>query len=248
MQSYRIPVRHMTLAPAVGILSAGALNDVGQQMKELEMRKLSETQIKDILRNREQKIANIHKKMFSLYRELENTEEIMETAAFPSTEISGMPGRKGGHKDLGDVLLKYNRQIYNRSEEIRKIMWELAEEEESISRLWACFHALGEPYYSILYALYVENQLYQAVEDEFGSAHKTFEKYRKQGIQTLLLIYGSGDSIAELMRRQKPELRGKKKKKKGGAHREYEQINLSALLPEVDRKDKEMEGNSKRSE
>ena len=101
------------------------------------MRNLSETEIKDILRNREQKIESIHKKMFRLYREMEHTDEIMESVAFPSANLNGLPGGKGGHKDLGDVLVKYNRQLYNRNEEIRRIMWELVEEEDSISRVWA---------------------------------------------------------------------------------------------------------------
>lgn len=196
------------------------------------MRKLNETEIKDILRNREQKIENIHKKMLSLYREMEHTDEIMESVAFPSTNHSGLPGGKGGHKDLGDVLLQYNRQLYSRNEEIRKIMWELVEEEDSISRLWACFYALGDPYYSILNALYVENQLYQTVEESFDVSHKTFEKYRQKGIELLLRFYESDESIAKLMRRYGTE---KDNSKKTGKNRKtpegeaYEQISLSSL-------------------
>lgn len=191
------------------------------------MRNLSETEIKDILRNREQKIESIHKKMFRLYREMEHTDEIMESVAFPSTNLSGLPGGKGGHKDLGDVLVKYNRQLYNRNEEIRRIMWELVEEEDSISRVWACFYALSEPYYSILYALYIENQLYQAVEDSFDVSHKTFEKYRQRGMELLLRLYNSGENVTKLMRRQETENDSKKGKVKKAE--EYEQISLSSL-------------------
>lgn len=195
------------------------------------MKNLSETEIKDILRNREQKIANIHKKMFSLYRELEHTDDILESVAFPSTNLSGLPGGKGCHKDLGDVLIKYNRQNYNRSEEIRRIMWELVEQEDSINRVWACFHALDDPYYSILYALYVENQLYQTVEDSFDVSHKTFEKYRQQGIELLIRFYDSGESIADLMHKQ-AVTSNRKKGRKGRRSEDkqekqkYEQISL----------------------
>lgn len=200
------------------------------------MRNLSETEIKEILRHREQKIANVHKKMISLYHELADTEGLMESASFPVPEFMGMPGGKGGHKDLGDVLLQYHRQIYNRNEEIRKIMWELSEEEESISRVWACFHALGEPYYDILYGLYVENRLYQAVEDEFPGAHKTFERYRRQGIEYLLQLYHSGESIAELMRRQVTgrEITSKRMgRKREEKEQGYEQISFSSILLET---------------
>ncbi|NLK77539.1 MAG: hypothetical protein GX284_07510 [Clostridiales bacterium] len=195
------------------------------------MRSLDEAAVKDILQNREKKIDNIHRKMISLYQELERNDEVLETVAYPKTELSGMSGGKGNHKDLGDVLLQYNRQICNRNEEIRKIMWELVEEEDSISRLWACFYALNDPFYSILNALYVENQLYQAVENNFDMSHKTFEKYRQRGIELLLLFYNSDESIAKLMRSYSKEKtdkrqgRGKKEQKHNG----YEQISLSSL-------------------
>lgn len=195
------------------------------------MRSLDEAAVKDILQNREKKIDNIHRKMISLYQELERNDEVLETVAYPKTELSGMSGGKGNHKDLGDVLLQYNRQICNRNEEIRKIMWELVEEEDSISRLWACFYALNDPFYSILNALYVENQLYQAVENNFDMSHKTFEKYRQRGIELLLLFYNSDESIAKLMRSYSKEKtdkrqgRGKKEQKHNG----YEQISFSSL-------------------
>lgn len=195
------------------------------------MRILDEAAVKDILQNREKKIENIHKKMLSLYQELGRNDEVLETVAYPKSELKGMPGGKGNHKDLGDVLLQYNHQICNRNEEIRKIMWELVEEEDSISRLWACFYALNDPYYSILSALYVENQLYQTVENSFEMSHKTFEKYRQRGIELLLLFYNSDESIAKLMRSCSKEKtdRQQGKGKKEQKHNEYEQISLSLL-------------------
>lgn len=195
------------------------------------MRILDEATIKDILQNREKKIENIHKKMLSLYQELGRNDEVLETVAYPKSELKGTPGGKGNHKDLGDVLLQYNHQICNQNEEIRKIMWELVEEEDSISRLWACFYALNDPYYSILSALYVENQLYQTVENSFEMSHKTFEKYRRRGIELLLLFYNSDESIAKLMRSCSKEKTDRRqgKGKKEQKHNEYEQISLSLM-------------------
>lgn len=168
------------------------------------MRNLNQTEIKDILRHREEKLANIHKKMFHLYKEIGDTDEILNAVAFSPTALTGMPGGKGGHKDLGDVLLRYNWQIHQRNEDIRRIMWELVEEEDSISRVWACLHGLSDPYYSILHEVYVKNQLYQSVEERFNASHKTFERYRQRGMEQLAGYYNSGDCIAELMRLQKP--------------------------------------------
>lgn len=198
------------------------------------MRILDEAAIKDILQNREKKIENIHKKMLNLYRELERNDEVMESVAYPSAGLSGLPSGRGDHKDLGDVLLQYNRQLCNRNEEIRKIMWELVEEEDSISRLWACFYAINDPFYSILTALYVENQLYQVVEDSFDISHKTFEKYRQRGVGLLLRLYNSGESIAKLMRRHETESGSSKKQGKDRRNQEegYEQINLLSLQNE----------------
>lgn len=191
---------------------------------------LNETEVKDILRYREQKIESIHKKMFSLHQEMKDSEEVLSTIALPAVKLREMPGGTGEHKDIGDLLVQYNRQLYQRNEELRKIMWELVEEEEAIGRLWACFHALGEPYYSILQALYVENQLYQAVESDFEGSHKTFEKYRQRGIKLLIGYYESGESIAEIMRRNSQEGRHRRMRMKKQGHNVSGQLDLANIL------------------
>lgn len=53
-------------------------------------------------------------------------------------------------------------------------------------------HALLDyPYYTILNELYVKNQLYCAVEQNYGRSHKTFEKHRKEAVERLLACYYS---------------------------------------------------------
>lgn len=195
---------------------------------------VNEEVVKDILRNKEKKIKNIHKKMLALYRELEASEDMRARDVLPAIRTDGMPGVKGRHKDLGDILLGYQRQQCERNEEIRKMMWALSEQEETISRVWACFYALDDPYYSILQALYVENQLYQAVENSFDISHKTFEKYRQHGISLIMGFYESGESIADLMRRHQTEAVSKKKSmaKKEAENAEYGQISLMGYLAE----------------
>lgn len=201
--------------------------------------KIGEAEVKDILRHKEKKIESIHRKMLSLYQELDNHEErILSAVALTSAEIKGMPGKKGEYKDLGDMLLQYKRQAYRRREELMKIMWELVEEEERINRIWACFHALQEPYYSILYELYVEAQLYEAVESSFQMSHKTFEKQRQFGIRSIMQFYESGMCISELMRQHRSEKAIGKEKRPGTKQEqgdaEYNQISLGELLDGTD--------------
>lgn len=145
-----------------------------------------------------------------------------------------MPGAKNRRKDLGDVLLEYERQQQRRNEEIRKMMCALTGQEEMINRIWACFYALDDPYYSILQQLYVENQLYQAVESSFDVSHKTFEKYRQHGLALIVGFYESGVSIADLMCRHQGGTGTRKKQveKKEPENGEYGQISLSGYLEE----------------
>ena len=192
---------------------------------------MDEETIKDILRSYPEKLRNIRQKMLSLYSETES-EEVLSAAALPAVNMSGMPGAKGNHKDLGDVMISYHKQIWKRNEEIREMMWQLTEEEEMIRRVWASFHVLDNPYYSILHALYVENQLYTAVESSFDMSHKTFEKYRRDGIDLLIRFYESNETIPDLMRkyRHKKKTPQKRRKEAGNQEKEYSQIDLSDLL------------------
>ena len=196
-------------------------------MKEI----MDEEKVKDILRTYPDKIENIRKKMLSLYKETES-EEVLSAVALPPINMSGMPGGKGNHKDLSDVLLAYKQQLYKRNEEVREMMWELTAEDEMVRRVWACFHVLDDPYYSVLNALYVENQLYAAVENSFGVSHKTFEKYRKDGIELLIRFYESGDSVSDLMRKYRCKKRNTVKKRAAEKikEKEYSQMNLMDMI------------------
>lgn len=206
------------------------------------MQKVNEEMIKDILRNRDKKIGNIHQKMLALYRELEAAENMQARDVLPAIRMDGMPGGKGGHKDLGDVLLGYQRQKHRQNKEIRRMMCALSEQEETVNRVWACFYALEDPYYSILQAIYVENQLYQAVEDGYEFSHKTFEKHRQHGIELMIRFYESGEGAAELMRRHPDEVRQEKKETERGEFENngYDQISLMGYL-EGEEKRKEEE-------
>lgn len=194
---------------------------------EMKMTKMTEDRVKNILRFRNSKLKNIHQKMISLYEDANDTDSVLETVALPAQNISGMPGARGEHKDLGNVLISYQNELYRRNAEIREMMWALSQEEQSINRVWACFHVLEEPYYDILRRLYVVGELYQTVEHESGLTHSYFDKKRMEGLQLIIEYYESGESISNLMYKYRNKKKSSKKKKMQNS---FQQINLEDLM------------------
>ncbi|RHR87287.1 hypothetical protein DWW33_09390 [Roseburia sp. AF15-21] len=196
---------------------------------EMKMTKMTEDRVKNILRFRNSKLKNIHQKMISLYEDANDTDSVLETVALPAQNISGMPGARGEHKDLGNVLISYQNELYRRNAEIREMMWALSQEEQSINRVWACFHVLEEPYYDILRRLYVVGELYQTVEHESGLTHSYFDKKRMEGLQLIIAYYESGESISNLMYKYRSKKKSSKKEKKK-MQNSFRQISLEDLM------------------
>lgn len=196
---------------------------------ETKMTKMTEDRVKNILRFRNSKLKNIHQKMISLYEDANDTDSVLETVALPAQNISGMPGARGEHKDLGNVLINYQNELYRRNAEIREMMWALSQEEQSINRVWACFHVLEEPYYDILRRLYVVGELYQTVEHESGLTHSYFDKKRMEGLQLIIAYYESGESISNLMYKYRNKKKSSKKEKKK-MQNSFQQISLEDLM------------------
>lgn len=196
---------------------------------ETKMTKMTEDRVKNILRFRNSKLKNIHQKMISLYEDANDTDSVLETVALPAQNISGMPGARGEHKDLGNVLINYQNELYRRNAEIREMMWALSQEEQSINRVWACFHVLEEPYYDILRRLYVVGELYQTVEHESGLTHSYFDKKRMEGLQLIIEYYESGESISNLMYKYRNKKKSSKKEKKK-MQNSFQQISLEDLM------------------
>ena len=196
---------------------------------EMKMTKMTEDRVKNILRFRNSKLKNIHQKMISLYEDANDTDSVLETVALPAQNISGMPGARGEHKDLGNVLINYQNELYRRNAEIREMMWALSQEEQSINRVWACFHVLEEPYYDIIRRLYVLGELYQTVEHESGLTHSYFDKKRMEGLQLIIEYYESGESISNLMYKYRSKKKSSKKEKKK-MQNSFQQLSLEDLM------------------
>lgn len=196
---------------------------------EIKMTKMTEDRVKNILRFRNSKLKNIHQKMISLYEDANDTDSVLETVALPAQNISGMPGARGEHKDLGNVLINYQNELYRRNAEIREMMWALSQEEQSINRVWACFHVLEEPFYDIIRRLYVVGELYQTVEHESGLTHSYFDKKRMEGLQLIIEYYESGESISNLMYKYRSKKKSSKKEKKK-MQNSFQQLSLEDLM------------------
>ena len=157
----------------------------------MERLPISENEIKNVLKNRNQIISTIHTRIEYLNRDIYHTSDIIEAVSLRSKALSDMPRGGGGHKDLFAEYEKYHNLLDKRCAEYTVGIHQLILQEERVERLWICFSALDADAYNILYRLYVENELYQTVERESGLTHPIFEKKRKRAMQDIMRLYNS---------------------------------------------------------
>lgn len=201
---------------------------------DMTYKPITERDVIEILRHKDNFISIIHRKLYTISRDLRSTNDIILSVSLPSQQMSGMPGRKGAVKDLEDTYEKYRIVLEQRKKDYQDIVFNLIEEEMSIVRVWMCYLALGEPYATILDKVYVQKQLYTATELESDMAHSTFERKRQEGIKLIMKYYNSGKSASELKELQKQpgmKMRGSAKKEDAGAH----QMSLSDWIEDLNK-------------
>lgn len=147
---------------------------------------ITEQEVKNILKNKEHLLFSIHKKMSMIEKDMEKTDDMIETMSIPANLMSGMPRSSGTQKDLGDVYRNYKKILKQRNEDYKSMYWELILKEEMIERVWDAYMRLEEPYYSIVTNMYVQNMLYATAERESGWSRQVFEKKRKIGIRLII--------------------------------------------------------------
>ncbi|MGN1155127.1 MAG: hypothetical protein ACI4TK_03015 [Agathobacter sp.] len=203
---------------------------------DLNYKPVTERDVIEILRHKDNYISVIHRKMYTISMDLRNTNEIIWSVSLPSQQMSEMPRRKGVIKDLEDTYEKYRIVLEQRKRDYQSMVFDLIEEEMSIVRVWMCYLALGEPYATILDKVYVQKQLYSATELESDMAHSTFERKRQEGIKLIIKYYDSGKSASELKELEKePGMKknGSAKKDDTGAH----QMSLSDWIEELNKEE-----------
>lgn len=164
-------------------------------MSKLE---ITEDMIKNILRNKDSLINTIHKKMHMLNTDIYRKNDILVSVSLQSKRISDMPKSFGDYKDIHDVYERYEKKVEEQKYEFQIQFWNLAEAEEMIERVWLCFMALGEPYFSVLETMYVKNEKYMSTQENSGMSNQTFNKKRKKGIEMIIKLYNSDISEVQL--------------------------------------------------
>lgn len=200
---------------------------------DMTYKPITERDVTEILRHKDNYISIIHRKLYTVSRDLHNTNDIILSVSLPS----GMPGRKGIPKDLEAVYEKYRIVLKQRKKDYQDMIFNLIEEEMSIVRVWMCYLTLGEPYATILDKVYVQKQLYTAAELESDIAHSTFERKRQEGIKLIMKYYNSGRSVSELEELKKESGMKKRhpaKKEDAGAH----QMSLSDWIEDLNKEEK----------
>lgn len=161
---------------------------------------ISEKDVIEILRFKQALLDAIPEKLYTIRCDISNTDDIIEMISLSCKTISDMPKGTGGHNDLSEVYERCQNKLRERNQEFIKIINDLINRKEQIHRVWSCFMALNEPYYSILHRRYVQNELYDTVQKESGFSMQVFEKYRKRAISSIIDLYNSDASESELQR------------------------------------------------
>ncbi len=161
---------------------------------------INEDDVKRILGNSREMLHQIHNRVLSFHDELMDVDSLIRSAAFKQIRTGDTGGGGSGiKKDLLDVMLKHERLAMQRELEIRNEMYRLMDDEESINRVRVCFEALRGQEYGFLEQLYVKHIPYKTVERNSGCSHKTFEKFRRRGIEKIIQLYNSDFSNLEII-------------------------------------------------
>ena len=163
---------------------------------------ITEERIKMILSKREKMLRDINEKVILLIKDLDRIDDDLITEkSIHAVSINMMPSAQGGvKKDLSDLIIKLQHDREERKNELYKMIRLLSDQEYMINRVWACFLALDDPYYTMLNQLYVENDLYEAVRQQFDMSPTTFERHRKKALTLIAEYVDSQLSVSEIMR------------------------------------------------
>lgn len=189
------------------------------------MLEINDVYIKGILGDHTILLETIHKRILDIHSELLDTDGLIRSLSIKKIEWDKEGGGSGGtKKDLTDAMLMHQRLARERELELRTEMFRLTEEEESINRVWVCFHALRGREYILLDCLYVQKLPYKAVQEDSHVSHRTFEKVRMQALKKILRMYESEISNLQII-----NLSNKLSDKPidtGSSHVRYEQLTL----------------------
>lgn len=182
-------------------------------------------EVKRILSNKDQILDTLNKKIQYFLNEMylrENDELIIEKS-LSSRGLGSTHSRN--MSDLSDLLDRIEKTKRQRFKEMQCDVSTLIQKEEEVNRVWSCFLALPDPYYTILHQLYVENELYEAVMKQFDMPQSTFDRYLKKGLAHIMENFDTGLTLSEIMND------AHKEKKKAIHRKSDEQVDGQIQLP-----------------
>lgn len=135
----------------------------------------------------QKRLTEINDRILELYHLGSDTESIIASLSFKN----GLEEMQERQRDISSLLLRHKAIMAEQEKEISMEMWRLAEEEETLKRIWICYRALDTLHFRIVRRLYVEKSLYAAVEKEFCMSHGKFEKERAAAIRRIMELYCS---------------------------------------------------------
>lgn len=193
-------------------------------------RVLTEDEIIYTLKNKDVLMKSINEKLCFIKQELNQNDEMIETASFHSPKITDMSCGHGTHKDLADVLLTYGKNIQNKRNEWLDVLTILIERKNRIERIWLCFLILEEPYYTYMKRLYVDGEKYFTVETESGFSRQVFAKYRKEALGLIEGFYFSTKNLLELsMQFQRKQVKENSIGNKRKNHRKVDKNSMGQI-------------------
>ena len=149
------------------------------------MENITEKNVKKILRNKDDMIADINRKVMALISEM-NEEDIIRERCLQTVKYSQVSSTCGEHRDLSDVLMALDKKEEARRRELSRLLINMTNDKNMINRVWAGFLILDRPYYTIMSRLYVEKGLYFSVQEELDMSSSQFERCRKKAIQKII--------------------------------------------------------------
>lgn len=162
------------------------------------MKTVNESDVKLILHSYEDRRREIHERILSMLRELNETDGMIYEMSVSSPRITDMPKQKGEIKDLYEVFSRYKRSLHERILEINHGIRQLTEEEEALNRVWSCYQALWGEEFDILRRLFVEHQPWKTVELECKKSSGSLQRIQKRALQKVIDMYNSPYSIMEI--------------------------------------------------
>lgn len=158
------------------------------------------------LKNYDERTRNLRKEMSAQYKFLnsqELDEDVLQAVAYPVYDTEKSCGYRDG--DIDEIYSRYVDLSKQRIDDIKSLMRDITEEQESMNRIMAIYDTLDALGKDILSCFYVNNKNQTIYEVAFDVAKKhdlsvqSIWRLRKKAIEHLINLYNSDLTQAEIL-------------------------------------------------